>query len=356
MPTPRRFDPRDLFGFTGKPLATTPALAGDVQKRFTDAGQGAFVPYIDPWQTLAGAQQYRQADNSLKIADAENAFVDEVGSGKTGLDQFMAANPIAGLSPMVQTYQRIHRPTKAEEDPYETPIAKEGADYLRAYRMARDSGQDPTEAYGEVMDHVRMKKEAGQKKQDDELFFVEKGGDLEDFGDLQAKGATRAQMLDFINKKGKPLTTSEAKKLAELQAEVDTALTSVDSYGEENKAQYVTDAKEAFSLKYPERPFTDSKQDWEDAYFALKDKRVGPKTKAHDDFIQILQENGKRIPAPRGAVKPAIVPAVPVAPTAAAPVTTVSPFDGGPVVVPAAEIPRKPGISPLAEVRKALKP
>ncbi len=138
---------------------------------------------------------------------------------------------------MVRTWQRMQQPVR--KDPYEAMVAKEGADYLQAYRAAVANGQEPMEAFSEFRDVVKQQTDKSKASKDDELFFVEKGGELEDFAELQQKGAGRAEMLDFIRKKGKPLASTEAKKLSELQADMDSAAALMDPQSEEAQKAHI---------------------------------------------------------------------------------------------------------------------
>jgi hypothetical protein len=82
MAEPNRFDPREFFGWTGQPLAidTRPRLPQDVTQRFERAGYGAAVPYLNPWETLARAQGYRDMGRTLQVQDAP---VSETSSPRT---------------------------------------------------------------------------------------------------------------------------------------------------------------------------------------------------------------------------------------------------------------------------------
>lgn len=356
MPTRDRFNPRSFFGFTGQPLAV-PAesvpMPQQMADRFARHGQSAFTPYIDPFATLARTQEYNRANNAFQIGDAENEFMgnlDTIAASPSGLSDFLQKHPAAVLSPMVRTWQKMTQPT-TQRDPYEHELGKEGSAHLDKYRDLVSRGMSNGAAYSHVRDDVNKAREASKKTQDDELFFVEKGGDLDDFEALKTAGASRAQMLDHINKKGKPLTSTEAKKLSELQSDMDASLKMLDPQGEEAMKAHDDEKIEAFKTKYGREPST--KPEWEEAFMMLKASKVGPKEKAYQDYLTILEENGKRIPKAKGAAAPAAV--VPQAK---------SPYDGGapaivaPPVAPAVVPPvkAKTGLSPLSQVRQALKP
>ncbi len=355
-----------------------------MRERFERHGQSAFVPYIDPFATLARGEEYTRAGHAVDIADAENAFFNElpaITENPSGFQDFLQKNPMATFSPMVATYQKLRQPVR--KDPFEAIVAKEGSDLLKGYRAAIQAGEDPMQAFSKVRDVVMKRREASKASKDDELFFVEKGGDLEDFEELKAKGATRAQMLDHIHKKGKPLTATEARKLSELQTGIDAVLAGLDN---------AEDKEAAFEEAKGHKPKTE--QEWRDAYEILKGRKLAPKQKEYDDYLTILEENGKRIPG-RKPIAPAanvphgtlpIVPAatpeatgLPIAPPPTGPPAVpvipagVSPFDGGPTSIRTAPIPpaappaaigappplspvKKPGLSPLSQVRQALKP
>jgi hypothetical protein len=346
MPTRDRFDPRSFFGFTGQPLAVPNGNAPQaIEDRFKRHGQEAFLPYVDPFQTLARTQDYNRAGQALQIGEAENEFMgnlDVIQSNPSGLSDFLQKHPAATLSPMVRTWQRMQQPVR--KDPYESIVAKEGSKYLKTYRELREAGHDASEAFSFARDAAKKDKEAGVAAKDDELFFVEKGGDLEDFGTLQQKGAGRAEMLDFIHKKGKPLASTEAKRLSDLQAEMDSAAALMDPQSEEAQKAHIDEKVEAFKTKYGREPVT--APEWQESYTILEGQKVGPKRKAYEDYITILEENGKRIPK----AKAAAVPIVPVAPGAVPPVAAPAAVPIVPAVKP------KAGMSPLSQVRSALKP
>lgn len=339
MPTKDRFDPRSFFGFTGSPLPVPDGNAPTaIADRFKRHGQEAFLPYVDPYATLAQGQQYSRAGHELEIQDAENTFLenlDNFSENPSGLAEFLQKHPQATFSPMVQTWRKMHATAK---DPYEAMVAREGADYLQAYRAAVDGGQEPMEAFAEFRDVVKKEGDSQKKVQDDELFFVEKGGDIEDFETLQTKGATRGQMLDFIHKKGKAPTTTEVSKYSKLKAELDDAERGIAAFKDMEEDEYKTTITEALGKE----PAT--KEDWDAGYMILKEKKIGPKRQALEEYEAGLIEQGKRIPGkanvPQSA--PALAPIAPATAKPAAPPVTVAPSN--------------PGMRPLSQVRSMLKP
>src|SRR5688572_31695614 len=101
MPQPRRFNAREFFGYTGSPLAL-PAenvpMSERTRQRFEKAGQSAFVPYINPLQTLAGAQDYKRAEIDLAVGDAEAQFIDELTTRPSALGSFLQRQPLGAFS------------------------------------------------------------------------------------------------------------------------------------------------------------------------------------------------------------------------------------------------------------------
>lgn len=298
---PRPFSPREFFGFAGQPLAVAPEampLPDQVRERFKRNGMEPFVSYVDPYATIARANQYRRANTGMQIADAEDAFVNEVGSGKTGFQEFLQKNPMASFSPMVAAYQKVNR-TRTQHDPYEAQLAREGSIHLDAYRHGLEAGMDPTQAFSRVRDAIIKEKEAKAKHDDDELFFVKEGGDLSDLPALQAKGASRAQMLDFVKKKGKPLGLSDRTRLAKLQSAIDEAGNFAGNYGDDEaeQARYGKEAMGAFAKAHPDKVFNvKSKDDWDSAYAALKEEKVAPAQEAYNNYLDELKDAGMRVP------------------------------------------------------------
>jgi hypothetical protein len=342
MPT-RPPSVRKFWGFGPTPLQAPQnvPLPQQMKDRFKSAGLDPFLPYISPYETLAAGTGYRQAANDLRIADAEQDFLDNLGGiskSPNGLQSFLQKNPTATFSPMVQTWAKMRQPVT--KDPYEDEVATAGSKYLDSYRRARQSGTDPAAAFAVVRDTIVKDKEGAKAKEDEELWFVEKGGDLSDLTTL--RGKSKAEKLDFINKKGKPLTTTEGKKLSELQAEVENALGALSFDNDDDYESAIIEA-------YGKKPA--SEQEWQDAYFKLKEKVVGPKQKAYNDYLDVLVEQNKRIPGAKPMTMPT-APAIPANGIPPAPAT--SPYDGGPAAVPPPA--KKPGLSPLSQVRQALKP
>lgn len=344
---PRPFNAREYLGYTGQLLARPDGgnLPSAVRERFKRTGNEAFIPFIDPWQTIQQADQYRAAQQDMAIRDAELGFLeglDENAANPAGIRGFIQANPKAIYSPMVRAYQAAVAQPK---DPFEAKVAGEGAQHLTDYRKRVEMGQDPMDSFAQFRDVIKAEEEKAKTKpatEDEELWFVKEGGSLEDYGMLKQKGASKGQMLEAIKQKGPaptPLKTTEREEFDELKFTLDKALEEVSKFdGDPDKYE------DAIIDAYGRKP--DTEKEWQDAYFALKKKLVGPAQKAYNDRIDALLEQNKRIP---GLTKPATPIAAPVAPAAAP-----APLDGG---APATPPPvKKAGISPLSQVRQALKP
>lgn len=321
MPTPRPFDARSFFGYTGNILARPDGgnLPSAMRDRFARTGNEAFIPFINPWATIAEGDAYRRAAQDMEIRDAELGFLEGMEEGTAtapGLRGFIQQNPKAVFSPMVRAYQTA---IAAPKDPFEAKVAAEGAGHLKNYRGQIQQGMQPMDAYAQFRDAVKKEEEAAAKTgtvKDEELWFVEEGGDVADYAALKQQGASRGKMLEAIRKKGKPITTTEGKKLAELQSDMEAAIGSLTFDNED-------DYEEAIVEAYGRKPST--QQEWQDAYFKLKEKVVGPKQKAYNDYVEVLIEQNKRIP---GASPTPAAPVAP-APNGVSPAPATSPFDGG---------------------------
>lgn len=319
MPT-RPPSVRKFWGFGPTPLQAPQnvPLPQQMKDRFKSAGLDPFLPYISPYETLAAGTGYRQAANDLRIADAEQDFLDNLGGisqSPNGLQSFLQKNPTATFSPMVQTWAKMRQPVT--KDPYEDEVATAGSKYLDSYRRARQSGTDPAAAFAAVRDTITKDKEGAKAKEDEELWFVEKGGDLSDLPTL--KGKSKAERLQHIRDKGIPLTTSESNKLSELQSDLDNAMAGME-YDDPDK--YTSAIEDVYGRK----PATE--KEWQEAYFKLKEKNVGPAQKALNAHLDALREQNKRIPgqspartqsAPASPQTPNVVPSAQAPPAVVAP-------------------------------------
>jgi hypothetical protein len=253
---------------------------------------------------------------------------------------------------MLRVYERLGVMGDTDQDPYLSTVARAGSQYLTAYQKALQMGVPREQAFAITRDQIIAAEQANRQSKDDELFFVENKGDLTDFPEVQGKG--RAQMLDFINKKGKPLSITEARKLQELTANLDRAALSVDNPQDPDS---IKEGKEqAYEAKHGRGPKTAA--EWAEAWTLYRAQTVNPRQKELDDYIEMLTELGKRIPgqatnvpqipAPQNALpqEPAAVPVAPQATPSKTPVPQ----------APAAPAARKPGLSPLSQIRNVLKP
>jgi hypothetical protein len=357
MPT-RPPSVRKFWGFSGQPLLAPEnvPMPQQMRQRFQQNGMDAFLPYLDPFQTLAQGQGYRQAATDLAISDAEQDFVgniDAISRTPNGLESFLRDRPLAAFSPMVKTWAKMRQPVT--KDPYEDEVATAGSKYLDSYRRARQSGTDPAAAFAAVRDTITKDKEGAKAKEDEELWFVEKGGDLSDLPTL--KGKSKAERLQHIRDKGIPLNSTESGKLAELQSELETA-TGLMEYGDskEEQERYKADVKTALGGRDPV-----TREDWEAGYAKLKAGKVGPAQKALETYLGALSEMNKRIPgqspartqsAPASPQTPNVVPAAQappavVAPPQAEPAPEPSPVPSAPPQAPAPSV--TPASAPTAE-------
>jgi hypothetical protein len=351
MPT-RAPSVRKFWGFSGQPLLAPEnvPVPQQMRQRFQQAGLESFLPYADPFQTLAQGTGYRQAANDLRIADTEQDFLDNLDSisqAPNGLQSFLQKNPAATFSPMVQTWAKMRQPVT--KDPYEDEVATAGSKYLDSYRKARQAGTDPAAAFAVVRDTITKDKEGAKAQEDEELWFVEKGGDLSDLPTL--KGKSKAERLQHIRDKGIPLNSTESGKLAELQSELETA-TGLMEYGDskEEQERYKADVKTALGGRDPV-----TREDWDAGYAKLKAGKVGPAQKALETYLGALSEMNKRIPgqSPSRAQTPAAAPVAP-APANVLPAAQAPPaVDEGAAVIPppdAAPVPTAPPAAPAPSV------
>lgn len=162
--------PREVFGFGKRPLSGTenPMLNQSQAQRFEQAGLAPFLPYIDPWQTLAREQDYRAVNRDLELADTEDRFFQAIQQDpKTGWQRFLAENPMASVSPMIRSYaltqQRMNQP---QEDPFVKEAAEGGTEALSEY--LKNPGPAGFAAAQDVIRKRKAAEEAAGRKPSDE--------------------------------------------------------------------------------------------------------------------------------------------------------------------------------------------
>lgn len=192
-----RRPPRAMFGFGPTPLpgSENPMLSQNMSQRFTNAGLGSYVPYLNPWETVVQAQNYRQFERDLgrneQIASAEDRFMQAIQEDpQTGYEKFIAQNPISVMSPMVRAYaiQRDRMRTEPKQDRLAMEAAQMGAPYLSTYEKGK--GSNPIGAYAEaVSQYNRDKAEAKKRSAPDDRLLLS-GDPRDEFDTIMSELAT----------------------------------------------------------------------------------------------------------------------------------------------------------------------
>lgn len=334
--------PREFFGVSAQPLpgSENPMLSWDMNQRFNQAGLGSFVPYANPWETVARSRQYRDMERDFRlqdqIEDAEMGFMEAIRQEpKTGYQKFLQQNPLATLSPMVRAYVstqgRIGGGSSREED-----LAKLGAPYLKTYRDAVRGGMDDLEAFAQAVSQREKDVLESKRKpsEDTRLWFTEKGGDLEKFNELSQRfGDDRAAYQDYLNKQPKkktPLQASERGKLNEALTAYNAALAEMDAIDKDATGQRKIDAFKAAHNREPQ-----TAKDWQDAYYLVKEQTVAEPRAQLQQLTELYEDREipEAVNRALGAktTAPAISIPASLAPTQTAPVPT-SPVPPAPVL------------------------
>lgn len=185
--------PRSYFGLspTPQPGLQEPPLSPRMSQRFGDAGLDAFLPYVNPWETVARAQDYRAAENQFEVQDAEERFIQRLqkdpASATTGLQKFLAEDPRLIASPMFRAYavtqDRLSREQKPKTDPYALDAAEAGKPFLDQYNKDIASGVPQLDAFAA---HRSRLAEAKKKSPEDERLTLS-GTPKEEFDTLMAE-------------------------------------------------------------------------------------------------------------------------------------------------------------------------
>lgn len=140
------------------PGSQNPVLSQNMAQRFENAGLGSFTPYLDPWDTIARAQQYKNLERDINrqdmLANAEDQFMEAVRTDpQKGYEKFIAANPLAVMSPMVRAYavNQNQRRQQAPEDRIAASAAEMGSRAYGTFRKSRDAGKSDLEAFAEAV-------------------------------------------------------------------------------------------------------------------------------------------------------------------------------------------------------------
>lgn len=333
MPVRTYNRPREFFGISSEPLpgSENPMISGTQEDRFRSAGLQSFLPYVDPFQTVARSRQYRDMERDIQfqddLDDAEMGFMEAVRNDpKTGYQKFLQQNPMATMSPMVRAYvstQERFNPTRSGKT-REQEVAELGSPYLKTYREGVKAGKDEIEAFADAVSQREKDLQTLKSKPSESLRtkFVEKGGDLSEFDSLaQRFGDDWAPYQDYLNKQPKkktPLGASERNRFNEALTAYNDALAGVDATAsEEAKA-------EAFKLAKGREP--QSAQDWQDAYFMVKESTLKEPRGQLAQLVDLYEDRqipeavnrvlgtGDRstpAPSPSPAATPAIAPQMP---------------------------------------------
>ena len=173
-----RSRPREAFGFTAQPLSggENPMLSQDMQQMVNRAGLAPFAPYIDPYRTLALAQQMRDQEQGLQQADLESQFMESIKADpQTGMQRFLAQNPVALDSPRIRTYALTQQKLRGRQsdDGYAEDLANEGAEYLEGYQRDVDAGESPINAFAKRRSEILKNKEKAPKQTDDRIALTQ---------------------------------------------------------------------------------------------------------------------------------------------------------------------------------------
>jgi hypothetical protein len=161
--------PRTRMGIGPVPLAgdENPFLSSTQQQRFQNAGLQSFLPYADPFATVARARNYQNVERNMdmqdRMYDAEQGFMDAVRQDpKTGYQKFLQQNPLATMSPMVRAYLVSQRQFQPQQDKYAQSVAEMGTPYLKTYQQGRGAGKSDLESFAAAVsqreaDELQMK-------------------------------------------------------------------------------------------------------------------------------------------------------------------------------------------------------
>lgn len=165
--------PRSYFGLSPAPQPglQEPVLSPSMSQRFSDAGLQDLTPYINPWETVALARDYRAVESDLAVQDAEDRFIQRLqrdpSSATTGLQKFLAEDPRLIASPMFRAYAvtQDRLAQKPKTDPYALDAAEAGKDFLDAYNKDIASGVPQLDAFAAHRSRIA---EAKKKAPEDE--------------------------------------------------------------------------------------------------------------------------------------------------------------------------------------------
>jgi hypothetical protein len=193
MAEPRRRTPRSYFGLsaTPQPGLQEPALSPGMKQRFTDNGLESFLPYANPWETVARAQDYRAQENQFKVQDAEERFIQRLqqdpASATTGLQKFLAEDPRLIASPMFRAYavtqDRLGREQRPKMDPLALAAAEAGKDNFDKFNKDIASGVPQLDAFASLQSRIA---EAKRKSPEDERLTLS-GTPKEEFDTLMSE-------------------------------------------------------------------------------------------------------------------------------------------------------------------------
>lgn len=196
--------PREFFGVGSKPLlgSENPMISDSVQQRFNRAGLGSFVPYVDPFETVAKTRALRNMDRDIRlqdqVEDAEMGFMEAIRQDpKTGYQKFLQSNPMATLSPMVRAYAATQGRSGDTQSKREEQVAELGAPYLQTYRKGLKGGKDEIEAFADAVSQREQdlaKSKALKPGEDDRLTLT--GAPRDEFDSIMSGIASAPEPTD----------------------------------------------------------------------------------------------------------------------------------------------------------------
>jgi hypothetical protein len=322
--------PRTRMGIGPLPLPgdENPYLSSTQQQRFQNAGLQSFLPYADPFATVARARGYQNMERNManedQMYDAEQGFMEAVRQDpQTGYQKFLQQNPLATMSPMVRAYLVSQRQFQPQQDKYAQNVAEMGTPYLQTYQKSRGAGKTDLEAFAEAV---------SQREADELRMKPSKVAD--DRANLTGEPAERlAGIMSEIYETPEPTDDEKKVYLPKDKAATEADWTRAYYQAKEKKRQEAMGKLRAFQATYGEMfkvPGTGRSVSTTPASAPTSQPE---QALAPDPFAGLTTYgDSKAVPAPAGAVQaPAVAPAtvtspvVPEAPVAAADLKRVEP-------------------------------
>jgi hypothetical protein len=322
--------PRTRMGIGPLPLPgdENPYLSSTQQQRFQNAGLQSFLPYADPFATVARARGYQNMERNManedQMYDAEQGFMEAVRQDpQTGYQKFLQQNPLATMSPMVRAYLVSQRQFQPQQDKYAQNVAEMGTPYLQTYQKSRGAGKTDLEAFAEAV---------SQREADELQRKPTKVSD--DRANLTGEPAERlAGIMSEIYETPDPTDEEKAAFLPKDKTATESDWTRAYYQAKEKKQKEAMGKLRAFQATYGEMFKVPGTGRSVSATPASAPTSQPEQALAPDPFAGLTTYgDSKAVPAPAGAVQaPAVAPAtvtppvVPEAPVAAADLKRVEP-------------------------------